>query len=135
MPNQILFRVFLPLKLSFWMAINLRFWNRNSERIWWVKQVIFYHIVVYDRFEGLHFLCRILCPTRIFFATFFLQKVSFRMAIKVRFWNPHSERIRWVKQVLFYHIVLYDRFEGLHFLCRFLCQTSIFFANFYLQKV
>ena len=117
------------------MPINIRFWNPHSERIWWVKQVHFYHIALYDRFEGLHFLCRFLCPTSILFPTFYLQKVSFWMAIHVRFWNPHSERIWWVKQVLFYHIALYDRFECLHFLCRFLCPTSIFFATFYLSKV
>ena len=118
------------------MAINLRFWNPHSERIWWVKQVLFfYHIVVYNRFEGIHFLCRFLYQTSIFFATFYHQNISFWMAINIRFWNPYSERIWWVKQVLFYHIAVFDRFEGLHFLCRFLYPTSIFFATFYLLKV
>ena len=121
--------------VSFSMAINIRFWNPHFERIWWVKQDHFYQIVVYDRFEGLHFLCRFWHPTYIFFATFYLLKVSFWKAINLRFWNPQSERIWWVKQGHFYQIVVYDRFEGLHFLCRFWCPTSICFATFYLLKL
>jgi len=134
-PTSIFIAIFYLLKVSFWMAINLIFWNPYSERILWVKQVLFYHVVVYDRFEGLQLLCRFWRPTSIFFATFYLLKVSFLMEINLRFWNPHSERIWWVKQVHFYHVVDYDRFEDLHLLCRFWRPTSIFFATFYLLNV
>ena len=88
--TRIFFSTFYLLKVSFWMAINLRFWNPQSERIWWVKQVIFYHIVVYDRFEGLHFLSGFFCTTSIFLRNFYLPKVSFWMAIILRFWNPQN---------------------------------------------
>ena len=92
-------------------------------------------MVVSDRFEGLHFLYRFLCPTSIFFVTFYLLKVSFRMAINLRYWNPHSKPIWWVKQDHFYQILVFDRFEGLHFLGRFWHPTCIFFATIYLLKV
>ena len=133
-PTNIFFATFYLQKVSFWVAINLRFWNPYSDRIWWVKHILFYHIVVYDRIEGV-VLCWFWHPTSIIFVTFYLQKISFWMAIKLKFWNPHSERIWWVKQVLFYHVVIYDRFEGLHFVYRFWRPTSIFFTTFYLLKV
>ena len=38
-----------------------------------------------DHFEGLHFLFRLLYPTSIFFATFYLRKISFLMAISLRY--------------------------------------------------
>ena len=126
MPNQYLFRDFLPSKVSFLMAINLRIWNPHSERIWGVEQDHFYQIVVYDRFEGLHFLGRFWRPTSIFFATFYLLSVSFWMASNLRYWNPHSKRIWWIKQDHFYQIDVYDRFEGLHFLCWFWPQPVFF---------
>jgi len=134
-PTSIFVATFYLLKVSFWLAINLRIWNPHSERIWWFKQDHFYQIVVYDHFEGLHFLCRLWRPTSIFFANFYLLKVSFWMAGNLRYWNPHSKRIWWVKEDHFYQIVVYDRFEGLHFLCRFWSPTSIFFGTFYLLKV
>jgi len=134
-PTSIFFATFYLLNVSFWMSINLRFWNPHSERIWWVETDHFYQIVVYDRFECLHFLCILWRPTSIFFANFYLLNVSFWMAINLRFWNPHSERIWWDKQVHFYQNVVYGRFEGLHFLCIFGRPSSIFLATFYLIKV
>jgi len=134
-PTIIFYATFYLLKVSFWMAINLRYWNPHCKRKWCVKQDHFYQIAVYDHFEGLHFLCRFWRPTIIFFVTFYLLKLSFWMAINLRIWNPHSERIWWVEQDHFYQIVVYDRFEGLHFLCRFWRPNSIFFATFYLLRV
>jgi len=52
------------------------------------------------------------------------------MAINLKFWNPHSGLIWRVKDLLFDEIVITDRFEGLHFVVRFLHQTSIFFRDF-----
>ena len=69
-----------------------------------------------------------------FFATFYLPKDSFWMAIDLIYWNPHSECIWRVKKDLFYHIFVYDRFEGLHFHCRFWRPTSIFLRLSTLQR-
>ena len=80
------------------------------------------------------FIFKFLYPTNIFFTTFYLLKVSFWIAIHLSFWNPLSERIWWVKHAIFYHIVVYDRFEGLHFHFRFWRPTSIFFRDFLPSK-
>ena len=183
MANQYFFRVFLPSK-GFIL-------NGNQSQIlksaFWTYMMgrtrPFFPNLVYDRFEGLHFLCRFWHPTSIFlatfyllkkwqsisdieirilnvydgsnqtvftklsfttiskvytssvdsdgqpvffFATFYLLKFSFWMAIILRIWNPHSEPIWWVEQDHFYQIFVYDRFEGLHFLCKFWPQQVFF---------
>ena len=125
-PTSIFFVTFSRLMVSFWMAINLRLLNPHSKRIWWTKLVHFDHIVVSDRFEGLYYLRRFLRSTCIFFVTFSLVKVSFWMAINLRFWNLNSERTWLATHVLFDQIVVSDHFKGLHFIYRLLRLTCIF---------
>ena len=148
---------FTLLKVKFWMAINIRFWNPHSEDTWWVKHVLFHHIIVSDRFEGLHFVrtlkvydwsstcfltilsyptfSKVYTSSRdsyaqpvFFVVNFSLLKVSFWMTINLRFWKSYSKSIWLVKPMLFSHIVVSDRFEGLHFLCRLFRPTSNLFA-------
>ena len=98
-------------KVPFWMTIDLRFRNPNSERIWWVKHLNFDNFDFFARFLGQHFRCRSLCLKTIFFMAFFLLKVPFWMKIVLWFLNPNSERIWWVKHLNFDHFDFFARFS------------------------
>ena len=117
------------------MTIDIRFWNPTSERIWWVKHVIFLPFWLFCPFLGLHFRCRSLRPKTIFFMALFLLKVLFLMTIDLRFWNPISERIWWVKHVNFYHFDFFALFSVYTSDVNPYAQKPFFFRLYFLLKV
>ena len=103
------------LDVPFWMTINLRFLNPTSERIWWVKHVNFDHFDFFTLFSVLTSDVDLSAQKSFFSWLFFFLKVPFWMTINLRFWNPTSEHIWWVKHVnfdQFYFFALFSLFTS-----------------------
>lgn len=66
---------FFVLKCLFWMTIILRIWNSNSKSIWWVKDELFVHFIIFAHLS-VYTLLQILIPKQYSFGSLLPYKWS-----------------------------------------------------------